>query len=361
MIPLAINEWAQFILATISLTIYGTAYTIVVVPYMAMVPVMTDDYDERTQITGLRANLSAVGTILGGAAALLLSSFSDEVFGLRVIAISFGSFTLLSLLIASRSTKGLEDSAGTDAAIVAPGVAPYLALLKERNLLILLMLKFLGAMGTGILTAALPYFAEHILGDEGNSTIGLAIYVGVSATAIPLWNKLSHRFDKRRLLLAGNSLAAVILLSIGLLAGEDNTIAFFLGCALLGLATSAYLLIPYSLVPDLVDFYEYKTKERHESVFFGLWITVHQMGIAFAGLVLGFFLGTAGYRGDLAVQTGSALLAVRLAFGLIPGLFLTAAALVLQKYQITREVYQEARAALEQKSSQTRAVIQPGR
>jgi GPH family glycoside/pentoside/hexuronide:cation symporter len=361
MIPLAINEWAQFILATISLTIYGTAYTVVVVPYMAMVPVMTDDYDERTQITGLRASLSSIGTILGGASALLLSSFSNEVFGLRVIAIAFGSFTLLSLLIASRSTRGVEDKAGADSAIVKIGLAQYLALLKERNLRILLTLKFLGAIGTGTLTAALPYFAEYILGDKGSSTIGLAIYVVVSATAIPLWNKLSHRFDKRRLLLAGNSLAAVILLSIGLLAGEDNTIAFFLGCGLLGLATSAYLLIPYSLVPDLVDFYEYKTTERHESVFFGLWITVHQLGIAFAGLVLGFFLGTAGYRGGAVVQTDSALLAVRLAFGLIPGLFLTAAALVLQKYQITREVYQKARAALGQRGGQEPAAVSPGR
>lgn len=361
MIPLAANEWLQFILATVSLTIYGTAYTAVVVPYMAMIPVMTNDYDERTQITGMRASLSSIGTILGGAAALLLSSFTDEVFGLRVIAITFGLFTLISLLIASYSTRGLEDKASTDSAIVDIGLAQYLALLKERNLLILLSLKLLGAIGTGTLTAALPYFAEHILGDEGNSTIGLAIYVCVSATTIPVWNKLSHRFDKRRLLLGANSLAAVILLSIGMLAGEDYAIAFYFGCALLGMATSAYLLIPYSLVPDLVDFYEHKTGERHESIFFGLWITVHQLGIAFAGLILGAFLATTGYRGDSVAQTSSALLAVRLAFGLIPGLFLVAAALVLQRYQITREVYQEVRAELVHRSIQETAGMLPGR
>lgn len=125
---------------------------------------------------------------------------------------------------------------------------------------------------------------------------------------------------------------------------------FFIGCTLLGLAMSAYQFIPYSLVPDLVDYYEYKTGERHESVFFGLWIAVHQLGIAVAGLVLGVVLSLSGYIGTAAVQSGSALLGVKLIFSAIPGFFLIAAALVLQKFEVTRKVYLEVRAALDQKS-----------
>ncbi len=352
MIPIDAEEWLQFILATASLTLYATAYTVVVVPYMALVPVMTNDYDERTQITGLRAILSTFGTILGGGAALLLSSFSDEVFGLRAITIGFGGFTLLSLLIASRSVRDVEDKTSTDAAIMEFSVPRYLALVKEKNLFILLFVKFLGAIATGSLSAALPYFAEHILGDQGKSTIGLAIYVAVSAIVIPVWNRSTKRFDKRRLLLFGNTASALVLLSMGLFVRETNLPFFYLGCVLLGLAMSSYLLIPYSLVPDLVDFYEHKTGERHESVFFGLWITVHQLGISFAGLILGASLDIFGYRGDVATQTESALFAVRVAFGVIPGIFFLLTALVLQKYEVTREVYQKVRTELEQRATQ---------
>jgi GPH family glycoside/pentoside/hexuronide:cation symporter len=351
MIPTDANEWLQFILATASLTLYATAYTVVVVPYMALVPVMTSDYDERTQITGLRAILSTVGTILGGGAAMLLSSFSDEVFGLRTITISFGLFTLISLLIASRSVRGVEDKTSTDEVIMEFSIPRYLGLVKEKNVYILLLLKFLGAIATGSLSAALPYFAEHILGDQGKSTIGLAIYVAVSAIVIPVWNKGTQRFDKRRLLLIGNSASALVLLTLGFLVHENNSLLFYPGCVLLGLAMSSYLLIPYSLVPDLVDFYEHRTGERHESVFFGLWITVHQLGISFAGLILGASLDIFGYRGDVAAQTESALFAVRLAFGAIPGLFFVLAALVLQRYKVTREVYQKVRAELEQRAT----------
>ena len=352
MIPINASEWLQFILAVASLTLYATAYTVVVVPYMALVPVMTDDYDERTQITGLRAILSTFGTILGGGAAMLLSSFSDEVLGLRTITIGFGLFTMLTLLVASRSVRGVENTTGIDEAIMEFSIPRYLALVKEKNVFILLMLKFLGAIATGSLSAALPYFAEHILGDQGKSTIGLAIYVAVSALVIPLWNRATRRFDKRRLLLIGNGTSALVLLLLGFFIQESNTLGFYVGCVFLGLAMSSYLLIPYSLVPDLVDFYEHKTGERHESVFFGLWITVHQLGISFAGLVLGASLAIFGYSGDAAVQTGSALFAVRLAFGVIPGLFLFLAALIVQRYQVTRSVYQKVRAELAQRASQ---------
>lgn len=349
LIPAAAGETAKFLMAAGSLILFSTAYTAVVVPYMAMVPVMTQNYDERTQIAGLKTFFSILGTIiLGGGAAILASSFWDEVFGLRAITISFAVFATLSLLVAARSIKGLEkDDCGND--LVTYGFKRYLALVREKNVLVLLSLKILGAVATGCLVASLPYYAEHILGNKGVSSTGMALYIASSALAIPVWHRLTHQFDKRRLLLMANLMTALILCSMGLLVSENEVRLFYTSCILLGLAMSAYQFIPYSLVPDLVDFYEYKTGERHESVLFGLWMTAHQLGIAVAGLVLGGILSITGYVGTAGVQSGMALLGVKLAFSAIPGFFLLAAALVLQKYEITRKVYLEVRAALDRK------------
>jgi sugar (glycoside-pentoside-hexuronide) transporter len=353
LIPSALNEWVRFTLAVSSMLLYSTAYTFVVVPYMALVPVITGDYDERTQITGIRAILSTAGIIMGGGAALFISSFTNEALGLRVMAVAFGAFTAISLLIAARSVKGVEFATVTKEPAARLNLANYLVLFKEKNTLILLIFKFLGAIATGCLMASIPYFARYVLSDTQSSTYGVAIYTISSALLIPIWYKLTHHFDKRRLLLFANSFGAIILLGSGLLVNAGDSLLFFLGCGLLGIVTSAYLLIPYSLVPDLVDYYKSKTGEKREAVYFGLWMTTHQIGIAFSGLLLGFFLGLYGYDGNLDVQTGSALLAIRLAFGLIPGVFLVLAALVLQKYGITRVVYQDIRHNLEQKSDKS--------
>jgi GPH family glycoside/pentoside/hexuronide:cation symporter len=350
MIPADADEWLQFFMAVFSLTLYATTYTAVVVPYMSLVPVMTNNYDERTQITGFRAIMSSFGTIFGGGAAMLLSAFTDELIGLRTITIAFALFTFISLIIAAQSVKGLEAASDLKHPIMEYGLRRYLAIIKEKNVLVLLCLKFFGAIATGSLSAALPYFANHILGSKGKSTIGLAIYVAVSALAIPLWNLLTKRFDKRRLLLTGNCISALVLFLMAFLLNSGSITYFFIGCFFLGFALSAYLLIPYSLVPDLVDYYEYKNNERHESVFFGLWMTFHQLGISFAGLILGAALAVFGYSGDTAVQTESALFAVRLAFGVVPGVFFITAALIVQKYEVSREVYLKVRTELDRRS-----------
>lgn len=348
-VPLSAPIWVRFLWATTSLLLYSTAYTVVVVPYMALVPVISDDYDERTQITSLRAILASVATIMGGGVALLLSSFADQAQGLRLVTVAFGLFTMVSLLIAAASVRGLE-ARESDEVIVPYQLSHYLNLLKEKNLRLLLLLKFYGAIATGCLTASFPYFAAHVLGDKAVSTLGVAAYTVCAAVSIPFWSRLTKKHDKRKLLLIANSLVATLLLWLAI-GGQNVTREMFLvGCGLMGTVFAAYLFIPYSFVPDLVEFYEHKTGERHESVFFGLWITVHQLGIATAGLLLGLSLQAMGYDGALAVQTERSILAVRVTFGVIPGVFLVLSAVVMRKYEITRTVFEQIKVELSQKT-----------
>lgn len=336
LIPLTASQPVKFIWAAGSMLLYTTIYSLITVPYMALVPVMTTDYDERTQITGIRAILSTLGSILGGGVSLLVSSFASKLVGLQVMAGTFGLLAGGAILAAAQSVKGVEPP--LDEAQTQPrySLRDYGRVLREPNVFILMLFKFLGAIATGALTASLPYFARHVLGSERVSTIGLAVYVLVSAAFIPLWNRLSRRADKRRLLLAGAVAATVFLLVIGQV---SNVVLFYVGCALLGAAMASYLLIPYSLVPDLVEYYQHKTGERHESIFFGLWITVHQLGISTAGLLLGLLLQAFGYDGMREVQNPAALTAVRLSFGVLPGILLVAATLVVQRYTITRQAF----------------------
>lgn len=339
-IPSDASQGIQFVLATLAITLFATTYSVVVVPYMALVPVMSRDYDERTQITGMRAILSTVGTIAGGATAMLLSSFENELVGLRTITISFAIITAGTLIIAAASVRDIEDNPSAESEIMPFEWRRYLAIITDRNVAVLLIHRFLGAIGTGVMMASIPYFTGNILGDPGKSTMGIAIYVVVSALTIPFWNWLTLSNDKRRLLLFANSFTAAVLFGIGFLVGQGQSQAFYAGCVLLGMSMSAYILIPYSLVPDLVEYYENESGERHESIFFGLWITSHQLGISATGLIIGLSLGLFGYDGTATTQTEAALMAVRVSLGVIPGFFLILAAVIVQKYSVTREVFE---------------------
>jgi GPH family glycoside/pentoside/hexuronide:cation symporter len=346
MVPLDAGQTVKFLFATAAMLLYATLYSLIAVPYMALVPVMTDDYDERTQIVGIRAVLSTLGTLVGGGAAMLVSRFASELMGLRVMALTFSILLVLTVFVAAQSVRNLEGDSKNKPANKLLDWHLYWKLLKERNIAVLMIFKFIGAIATGSLTASLPYFAKHILGDEGRSTIGLALYIVVSAIFIPIWDRLARRFDRRRLLLIAMFVLAAILFAVGLFVSSASVVAFYLGCGLMGTVMSAYMLIAFSFPADLVDYYEYQSGERHESIIFGLWMTVHQLGIGFAGLLLGFFLQIFHYDGTLTIQTDSALLAVRMALGAIPGAAMLLAVVVLQQYGITRQKYLEIRQAL---------------
>ena len=343
LIPVDAGTAVKFTLAVLSLLLYATAYSIVVVPYMSLVPVMSDDYDERTQITGVRAMLATVGTIAGGLVALWVSSATDLRLGLRWMAGFFSLTTVVCVLIAALSVRRIE--AAESHQIQELPLREYPRLLKEPQLQILLSLKLVGAVATGILSASIPYFTAHVMGSPELSSRGLAVYVVFSALFIPLWNRLTHRFAKRRLLLAGNAFSALVLLTMGLFLQIGDSLAFYAGCAVLGMTMSSYLLIPYSLVPDMLEYYAFHHGERHESVFFGLWMTVHQLGLGVSGLVLGSVLALFGHTGGDAQASGSPW-GIRIAFGLLPGFFLVVTALILQFYRVDKAEFQRIRDAL---------------
>jgi glycoside/pentoside/hexuronide:cation symporter, GPH family len=344
-IPAGVSVPATFAIATVLFLLFATTYSLVGVPYQALVPVMTTQYDERTRLVGFKAIFSALGTILGGAIALVVGKEVGVATGIRVMAVGFGVFCALTLFVAARSVRSLGDEQATR--ITPVPLRRYVALALEPNVSALLGFKILGAVATGVLTAVLPFFAEHVVGSTTAASVSLAVYTLTAAALVPVWNRLTHRVDKRRLVLWSNVFAALMLGLIGLLASAGSSVVFYAGSALLGAAMSGYMLIPTSLVPDLVDWYEYERGERHESVFFGLWMTVHQLGLGVAGLTLGLFLDAFGYVGGADAQSAEAVRGVRLAFMLVPGVFLVLAALLLQRYRVTRGRMVEAVAALE--------------
>lgn len=345
-IPHVAHEGAQFALATLLIMLYATGYSLVSVPYMALVPVMSKDYDERTQITSIRAVLSTIGSILGGGLALVISDGVDAATSLRLITAGLGVITVITTLIAAWGVKKV-DVPENNAPISPLRFKNYISLLFKKNVSILMMVKIFGAVGTGALTASMPYFTKHIVGDTGSSTIALAGYITATAIGIPVWKKITKWVDKRRLLLISNTVSAIILIGLAFGIGEAMTLPFYAGSVVLGFAMAGWLLIPYSLVPDLVEYYQARYNERHESIFFGYWMTAHQVGIALSGLFIGLILGSTGYVGEVREQIPSAVTGIRTIFGVLPAVFLVISALIVQKYTISRERYQALSKAVE--------------
>ncbi|MEA5544568.1 MFS transporter, partial [Limnoraphis robusta CCNP1324] len=113
-LPLNAPVAVTFALACAAILLFATAYSLVAVPYMALVPVMTRDYDERTDLVGFRAMLSAAATIAGGAIALLVSRGGAIAPSLRTMSLGFALVCAAAILVAAASVRGVEAGGGAD-------------------------------------------------------------------------------------------------------------------------------------------------------------------------------------------------------------------------------------------------------
>ena len=79
--------WATVIYAVLFIA-YSTAYTAVVVPYGALTPALTDDYDERTRLNASRMAWSMIGGLF---CAIVASAFAEGMGFWRITGLALGA------------------------------------------------------------------------------------------------------------------------------------------------------------------------------------------------------------------------------------------------------------------------------
>jgi GPH family glycoside/pentoside/hexuronide:cation symporter len=82
-----------------------------------------------------------------------------------------------------------------------------------------------------------------------------------------------------------------------------------------------------------------RTGKRKEGAFYGMWTFTSKVGTSLAIFLTGIILGLAKYSPNLATQSDSARMAIRLIVGPIPAVVFIAAMVLVQFYPIDEKAY----------------------
>lgn len=115
-------------------------------------------------------------------------------------------------------------------------------------------------------------------------------------------------------------------------------------------------LIPWSMLPDVVDLDELRTGQRREGIFYSFMILLQKvslgLGLFIVGQVLEFYGFVEGAAGQPPpAQPESALQAIRWVVGPLPALVLLAGLVLTYFYPMTREVHDEVLLQLQEGAS----------
>jgi glycoside/pentoside/hexuronide:cation symporter, GPH family len=336
--PNASTPGGLFAIVTLFFCFLNLAYTLVTIPYAALLPELTKDFDQRTTLTGYRMSFAVVGTVVGAAAVLpLVNAFSVERTGWVMMGSIMGFIIMATALITvftiqEPEHKGKYKGAGF--------IKTYIDTLGLKVFLLALIPWTLFIAGTSVVQGSLIYFFKYIYRDEGLFNLALMALLGVSLLCIPIWVLISKKIGKKKSYMIGMAVMSVGVMLFAFIGGEGRVAFAIILMAAAGTGLSTHYVMPHSILPDVVEYDAIKSGIRREGAFSSLWTFSSKIGQAIALALTGLILDLFKYEPD-AVLEPFTLTGIRLLCGPVPVVFYIAGIAVLAAYPITRAYYKK--------------------
>jgi Na+/melibiose symporter-like transporter len=313
----------------------ATAYGCFQVPFIAQPAEITDDPDERSALMSWRVGVLALGILVSGAGA---PAVVDAAGGGRGGYLAMSAFVAVLLAGGMLGAVAGTRSAPTLTRVRSEGgpLANVRLAWRSAPFRVLLVGYVIQALGTGVMLAGVPYYAEHVLHRPNAGSYLFAALVGPAILVMPLWLRTARRFGKRAGLLVATALfaGAAAALAAG---GHDRMELVVALVVLVGIGYAGMQMFPLAMLPDAIAADEAASGHRRAGVFTGVWTAAETLGMAIGPGLLGGLLGLAGYvssTGDDVAQSPSAVLAVRLGFSVLPAVIVLASLPVLERYRL---------------------------
>ena len=321
--------------------LYDTAATFVYMPYFALTPELTDDYDERTSLTSIRMFFSILGSLIAFTLPLwVVNGFRPEHSGnVLLMGAIFGLASALPLFLVFLGTRERPEFMNKEQTV---GIKDSIKMTWQNRPFIFGLIMFLfNGVTMSIIQVILLYYVKYVVLREGQSDLIMATIFVVAIIALPLWEWISRRLNKRWAYISGIAFLAVVLLILSSLTPETGIIFIMVLCVLAGIGVSAMHVMPWAIIPDAIEYGEWKTGERQEGMFYSL-ITLAQKvasSIAVPGALL--ILQASGYVPNSATQPASAIFGIRMIAGPLSAFTLCMGILFTLLFPLGRENYKE--------------------
>ena len=333
--------------------VFNTLYSFVSIPYNALLPELSQDYDERTSISGYKMAFSFVGSLMSAMGVTLIvdtiypgKSMYNTSFPImgRVLAILLG----LSILISFLGTKErVLPKASDDSENIWKSLK---SLIKLREFKIVLGVFIFNMVSFDIIMALYIYFMKYVLKmSDSLSYIFMAIPLVAAVIVTPLWVHVSNKIGKQKTYII-SSIYFLFPLASCMFIPEGNMISTIIVTVMIGIGISASQVLVFSILPDVVEADELKNGVRREGIIYGAVMLLYKISSAVIVALVSASLGWFGYvesTGNTIVrQSSSAVFGIRLLMSLMPALCLIVSVLFIKKLSSSKENFNKVKKSI---------------
>ena len=326
-------------LLTVNL-LHRTCFTIVSVPYSSLTARITDDSDERTKLTTARMIGASFGTLSVSALGfpiVLWFGGGDEAIGFIFFGMICGLTAILVLSITVRFVKEREFNFSPTQ---IPSFSKVAKSVSQNYPFWIVFGSILILGSTSIMfNNNLIYFVKYSLDLHEYQGLILGVSSGAALLAIPFWAYAALKIGKRN-----SWMAAMALLLVGFLVfyfypiTSLNELLFVLG--FIGIGNGATGVLFWSMLPDTIEYGEWKTGVRTESSLYGFMTFAQKGAIAFAAILLGMALTQIGFEPN-QIQSEETLSGLKFIMTWIPLIGIFISFILVSFYPIDKSFHQK--------------------
>jgi GPH family glycoside/pentoside/hexuronide:cation symporter len=326
----------------VAFILFDTVFTLVHVGYNALTPEMTADYDERSSLNGYRMAFSISGTLGAIILAMVLGWYiTNSRLLYAVLGLGLGLISMVPPLIVFRITR---ERSAEELPAPLPMREAITATLSNHPFRLVIGLYLLSWTTASILAAVLVYFANYYLRVPGQANYFVLAAQGSAIVFIPLVVWVARCLDKRRAFIIGCAAWIVVLLGIFALQPDQVSLAYLLAL-LAGVGIATAYVIPWAMVPDIIEYDQVRTGQRREGSYYAFASFFQKLATGAAIWAMGQALAFTGYITPASnqappVQPPATVQAIRVFAGPVPAVLLALAIFCAWFYPISRESHQ---------------------
>ncbi len=334
-------------------------WTMINIPYYAWGAELSEDFDERTRITGWRQAFGFAGNI----SVLMVPVAATQLFGYGGVAsealVIIGGMTLILLPVLIGLTVWRLPERMTTPPAHEPILRNLKAMLSNGSFIVLFIGFTFMSLGTTMIATLFMLFTTFAMELERQAQPILLSYFAVNIVGLPFWVWLSGRIGKREAWMTG-TLVMALATPLYLTLAPGEIVPFVLMTTVIGFAGGNFIALSLSMKADVIDVAARRRGESTAGAYMAIWSLGSKTTQA---LALGISLPLLGLFGfDPRMENGpDEIDALRYAIALLPPACYLIAILVIYRYPISRTRLARLRAAFDRRDARRARAHAAGR
>lgn len=311
--PMSGLHWTNAVHVLVLMHLYLLCYPLVLTPYLALLPELTTDLKERVSLTTVHAIFVMIASIAFAGMGAILDLAGWVMLGAVVAVVMLVALTPVAIAVREEPVAGPREK--------EPLLRSILVILGNRPFRHLLLAVSFFSFGFNSVLVSVPFWVKDYLNRDASTVTLLMIpFLVTTMVLFAVVGPLVGRFGKYRMFLAslmGTTLCLGAVGLVGYLPLLSPLLQMGLLILLLGVPMTGFMVLPFALLSDVIDYDEKRTGRRREALFFAVQGTIQKIFSGFSGLVFAV-LAYRGPEGNVSVG-GLRWVAAAAAAGLLSG------------------------------------------